>query len=197
MINMGCEIKINPFSQIDNNCLYLAVAQVPARATKHANAVILRVNMSEFEDMANKQEYVRVTLTRQPVRCKYWISMPDELYNLPITYVDLLPISLYTFKLPWFTVLVQGQYIMFCQYIYGVIITKQEENVNYDCIVKPPIIQYGNLGSLFHNSRDPKFIYASMVSPPGVVEIKVEDPMNSYVNRVYSVGEDNYVRYVG
>jgi hypothetical protein len=36
-----------------------------------------------------------------------------------------------------------------------------------------------------------------MVSPPGVVEIKVEDPMNAYVNRVYSVGEDNYVRYVG
>lgn len=70
--------------------------------------------MSEFEDMANKNEYFRLTLTRQPVRCKYWISMPDELYNLPITYVDLLPISLYTFKLPWFTVLVQGQYIMFC-----------------------------------------------------------------------------------
>ena len=76
---MGCEIKINPFSQIDNNCLYLAVAKVPARHSKHANAVILRVNMSEFEDMSNKNEYVRVTLTRQPVRCKYWISMPDEL----------------------------------------------------------------------------------------------------------------------
>lgn len=36
-----------------------------------------------------------------------------------------------------------------------------------------------------------------MVSPPGVVEIKVEDPINAYVNRVYTVGEDNYVRYVG
>jgi hypothetical protein len=36
-----------------------------------------------------------------------------------------------------------------------------------------------------------------MVSPPGVVEIRVEDPINAYVNRIYQVGEDDYVRYVG
>jgi|LauGreDrversion4_2_1035121.scaffolds.fasta_scaffold44980_6 hypothetical protein len=123
--------------------------------------------------------------------------MPPELKDLPVTYVDLLPISLYTFKYPWFTVLVQGQYVMFCQYGYGQIILKQEENVDYQCFVKPPVVRYDNLGSLFHNSRDPKFLYASMVSPPGIVEIRIEDPVNAYVNRVYSVGEDKYVRYVG
>jgi hypothetical protein len=37
-----------------------------------------------------------------------------------------------------------------------------------------------------------------MVSPPGVVEIRVgDDPVNAYIRRVYTVGEDNYVRYVG
>ena len=38
-----------------------------------------------------------------------------------------------------------------------------------------------------------------MISPPGVVEIRVEDPVNAYINRVYEVGEDDdsYKRYIG
>jgi hypothetical protein len=124
--------------------------------------------------------------------------MPNDLSNLPVTYVDLLPISLYSFKYPWFTVLLKGKYIMFCQYSYTSLIFNQEEQKKLECnLLPPPVIKYDNLGSLFHNARDPNYIYASMVSPPGVVEIRVEDPVNAYIRRVYSVGEDNYVRYVG
>ena len=52
LINMGCEINLNPLYKTDTNCLYLGVAKVSIRGDKHANAVILRVNMSEFDDMA-------------------------------------------------------------------------------------------------------------------------------------------------
>ena len=44
--------------------MYLGVAQVPVKGNKHPNAVILRVNMSEFDDMAAKKVNVRFTLTR-------------------------------------------------------------------------------------------------------------------------------------
>jgi hypothetical protein len=38
-----------------------------------------------------------------------------------------------------------------------------------------------------------------MISPPGVVEIRVEDPVNAYINRVYEVGDDanSFKRYIG
>jgi hypothetical protein len=118
--------------------------------------------------------------------------------DLPVTYVDMLPISLYDIKLPWFTVLIQGEYILFCQYFFGEILTSDEENKLYKCKTQPiPVVSYGNLGSLFHNSRDQNFIYASMVSPPGVLEIRVDDPINAFINRIYQVGEANYVRFIG
>ena len=58
-------------------------------------------------------------------------------------------------------------------------------------------IDYMNLGSMFHNEKDKSYLYASLVSPPGVVEIRVDDPPNAYINRVYNVGDNSYVRYVG
>lgn len=60
------------------------------------------------------------------------------------------------------------------------------------------MISYTNMGTIFHNNRDKDFIYATLISPPGVVEIRVEDPINAYINRVYSVGDDDsYIRYIG
>jgi hypothetical protein len=60
------------------------------------------------------------------------------------------------------------------------------------------MISYNNMGTIFHNNRDKAFIYATMISPPGVVEIRVEDPVNAYINRVYEVGDaDSYKRYIG
>lgn len=61
------------------------------------------------------------------------------------------------------------------------------------------MISYKNMGTIFHNNRDKAFIYATMISPPGVVEIRVEDPVNAYINRVYQVGDDDnsYTRYIG
>ena len=41
------------------------------------------------------------------------------------------------------------------------------------------------MGSIFHNERDKSYLYASLISPPGVVEIRVDSPTNSYINRVY------------
>lgn len=63
LINMGCEFK-NPIFTLDSNCLYLGVAAVPKLSIRQPTAVILRVNMSEFEDMAARKEFVRTTLTR-------------------------------------------------------------------------------------------------------------------------------------
>ena len=55
-----------------------------------------------------------------------------------------------------------------------------------------------NMGTVFHNNRDKDFIYATLISPPGVVEIRVEDPVNAYINRIFSVGDDySYTRYIG
>jgi hypothetical protein len=60
------------------------------------------------------------------------------------------------------------------------------------------MIFYGNMGNIFHNNRDRDFIYATMISPPGVVEIRVEDPVNAYINKIYSVGDEiSYIRYIG
>jgi hypothetical protein len=54
------------------------------------------------------------------------------------------------------------------------------------------------MGTLFHNNRDRDYLYAHMISPPGVVEFRVEDPVNAYINRVYTVGEeDQDIRYIG
>lgn len=58
-------------------------------------------------------------------------------------------------------------------------------------------IAYSNMGSLFHNERDKSSLYAALVSPPGVVEIRVTDPPNAYISRVFQVGENPYLRFVG
>jgi hypothetical protein len=50
---------------------------------------------------------------------------------------------------------------------------------------------------MYHNDKDKSNFYASLVSPPGVVEIRVEDPSNAYINRVYKIQEDSYHRYIG
>jgi hypothetical protein len=58
-------------------------------------------------------------------------------------------------------------------------------------------ISYDDLGSIFYNERDQSYLYATLVSPPGVVEIRVDDPPNAYINRVYKVSDDSNARYIG
>jgi hypothetical protein len=47
------------------------------------------------------------------------------------------------------------------------------------------MIGYSNLGSIVHNERGKSNLYASMISPPGIVEIRIDDPPNAYISRVY------------
>lgn len=85
---------------------------------------------------------------------------------------------------------------MFCQYSYLSVIINYADDQDLPCL-NGTTIDYGNMGSLFHNQRDKDYLYANLVSPAGVVEIQISDPVNAYVNRVYKVGEDPSVRYIG
>jgi hypothetical protein len=110
--------------------------------------------------------------------------------NKAITDVELLAISYYSNKSPWLAVLVQGETIVFCKYLYIVVILSGADDADFDC-TNGTSIYYNNMGTIFHNNRDRDFLYAHLISPPGVVEIRVEDPVNAYINRVYSVGEND------
>lgn len=141
-------------------------------------------------------ETYRVLTDREPVSAKYWIVVPDVLTGLPVTDVELLGISYYSQDYPWLAVLVESKHIAFCQYSYFSVIWTSADNQNLPCI-NGTVIDYQNMGSMYHNDKDKSNFYASLISPPGVVEIRVDDPTNAYINRVYKVQEDEYHRYIG
>ena len=122
--------------------------------------------------------------------------MPIGLEDLYVTDTELLGISYYSKEYPWLAILLQSKSIVFCQYSFLAVIYTEATNLDLPCM-NGTTIDYMNLGAMFHNEKDKSYLYASLVSPPGVVEIRVDDPPNAYINRVYNVGDDSYQRYVG
>ena len=49
------------------------------------------------------------------------------------------------------------------------------------------LLQLKNALSLYQNPQDPNYFYVSLSSPPGVVEINIEDPYNAYVFKKYQL----------
>ncbi len=127
MISLGCEFAF--FTP--TFCQYLSITHVES---KHGTgAVILRVDMREFDDMMAKGVTWRILTDREPVDWKYWINVPEELETLPITDVELLAISYYSQNYPWLAVLIRGEYIVFCQYVYSETILAPGSRMNLDC----------------------------------------------------------------
>jgi hypothetical protein len=189
---LGCEFHI---FYAQETCLYLGVTEVASRGGKRG-ATIFKINITEFEDMKANGETYRILTDREPVLSKYWIVVPQQVQNLPVTDVELLGITYDSNDYPWLAVLVQSRHIVFCQYSYYSVILNSATDQDLPCL-NGTIIDYSNMGSLFHNERDKSYLYAALISPPGVVEIRVTDPPNAYISRVYMVGQDAYIRYVG
>lgn len=97
----------------------------------------------------------------------------------------------------WVSILVQSEAIIFCNFSYFEIITSSDDNKTVSCRDGRTII-YKNLGSLFSNENSRGELYATMVSPPGVLQIRADDIWNVYIERVYQVAEEAfYTRLIG
>jgi hypothetical protein len=111
---------------------------------------------------------------------------------------ELLQISYYPQPdFMWVSILVQSEAIIFCNFSYFEIITSSDDNKTVSCRDGRTII-YKNLGSLFSNENSRGELYATMVSPPGVLQIRADDIWNVYIEMVYQVAEEAfYTRLIG
>jgi hypothetical protein len=99
---MGIEVKI---LSILKTSLFMGIAHIRDRGYQRS-ATILKLNVSEFDDMKAKGEYYRVLTDREPISPKYSIVVPEGLSGMDVTDVELLGISYSPFDYPWLAVLV-------------------------------------------------------------------------------------------
>jgi hypothetical protein len=112
--------------------MYLGVATASVRNYQRG-ATILKVNITEFSDMGKNGEIYRILTDREPISIKFWIVVPKSLQQLAVSDAELLGVSYYSITSPWLAVLVQSQYIVFCNYNALAVIYYTADNLDLTC----------------------------------------------------------------
>ncbi|CDW90874.1 UNKNOWN [Stylonychia lemnae] len=156
--------------------------------------VIARVNISEFLVMQKNKSQQQYNL-QGTMGIKFWIKY-DTMYQQD----TVINFGIISYQPMMIGIIFDNYGVLVCQFTEQLF---EPEVVSFfyaqiDCHSQntSQLIEMDNALSLYNNPQDSDFFFITMSSPPGVVEINIDDPYNIYIFKQYSLPNESPA-YIG